>query len=351
MPRFIALGIKKARAERLTLLDRAPEFGVEAGPERLGPFSFTWATLNGGTGRVLFRNLLVATVIRARDGWGLSVRSEVPERADGVITQALLNALDVCDEIGRARRNARPEEPEDYCARITASGSYELPDWTARDAHLALLGLADLRPGEAFIGPNGWGDQVDSLTVLGTKPVSALINARAGEPVRVHSRTGGRIIAEPFFREMMAEGRDRVEAAWAGPGEAFEELREAARTDDLSVGLLWTASSLGQRILTGNRAAIRHEIGPFSVSMNQDGFITHAHAGVVYAWDVAGPRFTTDPVTANEARAHMGLPRIPDEPLRWGLRAGAAALLGEALSSFALPDENEINDEALRLGM
>lgn len=350
MPRFVPLGIKKAQAARLALLGRAAEFGVEAGPDRLGPFSISWSSRNGGTGEVKFRNLLVAKVISARDGLRLSVRDEIPERADGVISRAVLNAVEVCDEIGRVRRNQRPEEPDDYCARITAKESYDLGDWTARDAHLALLGLADLRPGEAFIGPANWGNHADSLVVLGAKPVSAFLANRQGQPLRVHSWRGGRVIAVPFMREMLAQGRDRVEAAWAGPGDAFEGLADAARADDVSISLLWASSALGQPAQPGGRTPIRRDFGPFSVSMNESGFITHAHAGVVYAWGGGGSRFTTDPHAANEARASMGLPLIHDELLRLGLRAGAAALLGEELRSFSLADENEINDEALRLG-
>lgn len=351
MPRFRPLGIKKAQAERFTLLPRAREFGVDAGPDRLGPFSFSWSSRNGGTGAVTFRNLLVASVIRTRDGWGVSVRDEVPESADGVIAQGVLNAVAVCDEIGRVRRNDRPAEADDYCARITAKGDYNLTGWDGHDAYLALLGLADHRPGEAFIGPVSWGKLPDSVIVLGARPVSAHVHVRRSEPVRVRSFTGDRIISEPVFRALLTEGRERFEVARAGPGEAFEGLRDAARADDLSIRLLWEASDLGQRAQPGRREPARHDFGPFSVSVNADGFIAHAHAGVIYAWGRAGPRFFTEPAVANEGRALMGLAPLPAEPLRWALRAGAAALLRERLDSLLLPDEGEINDEAIRLGM
>lgn len=355
MPRLVDLGIKRSRAERLALLARADEFGVEVPPGRLGPFSFSWSALKGGTGHVKFRNLIAATIIRSADGWGLSIRDEVPERADVLISRALLDALDICDEIGRAKRNIIPDTPDDYCSRITSNGVYDLTGWAREDARLAVLGLADARPGEAFIGSSRsrfeQSGYPDSITVTGAKPVTVIISARAGEPVHVRSRTGDRTISEPILRDWMTQGLERTRAAHAGPGEAFEELRNAALADDVSLEFFWMASELGKRVINEDRAPIRRDFGPFSVSMNEKGFITHSHMGVIYAWGAAGPNLSTDPDLVNKERALIGLPSIQDEPLRWGLRAGVAALLGQDIDSFAIPDENDMNDEALRLGL
>lgn len=351
MPRFTRLDIKTAQVARLKLLAEAEEHGVAAGPDRTGPF--TYVPQRSGEVRVLFRQVVVASVKQGGGEWGVAVRNSVNPASDAVIAAGVMGAIAVTDEVGRIKR-AGKRERQDYAASVAAPGGYLIGGWDLISIQRALLGLVDHRPGEMALC--FWRDSVipDIIRLNGARPYSFRFHQQRGacQVSPVYAGGTGHVMAQEHLVPLLEEGLARTEAAINGPpAEAFAPLALAERADPLSIKF--------HSANAPSEIPWRTRFGDFGLNFHDPQVMSLSHGGVIFAsqrLEMAWPggqrrlSFNTTGKGVNKHRADLYLGPIDEPHLRWALLSASFAHVGQNVDDLVFPEEHEINDEALRLG-
>lgn len=215
----------------------------------------------------------------------------------------------------------------------------------------ALLGLVDHRPQDLLLGASRGSVSPDRVYVRGARNYHFDFKGADGAfgVVPVYP---GLVMTREHLTPLLQEGLALSEGALTGPpDDAFAPLQAAEKADNLSFKFHSAGAQAEYPWRTG--------FGEFGLNFHEGGIMSLSHAGVIFAWQqltidfLNGERllsFDHSGRAVNQNRALMGLPPIKKEHLRWALRSAAFAHIGHDAASLAFPAENEISDEALRLG-
>lgn len=215
--RELSFDIKQAEVDRLTLLPRAQEFGVEVD---IRPFTMRSADK---VTRIFLQGYYLGEVGRVRDAnrdlkGAVLVRPEFPADMDALLIRALENAVGATKEIDRAMKPARQAQ-KDLSQTWADSGQGPmfpvLPFRNAEDRlPRALLGAAGLYPGELVLRFKNSGPRltVTGFSVIGKASSHNKLEATGAGVRQSNLRRGAyRKVSQDALRDILLRGEKNYE--------------------------------------------------------------------------------------------------------------------------------------------